>query len=387
MSDIEPSRMGGSFGRVVGSNLARSFVGLTGDSAVFGASAVGARRDRIENSQRFARGMFRNTKSHDELAHLRVGSMSGPAAEYFRFGVERTPKHALPMNEHTADLLRERDNDGLRITWLGHSTVVIEIDGVRVLTDPVFGERASPSSLVGPRRFHKTPLPLSALVDGFVDVVTVSHDHYDHLDYPTVLQLAKTSLPIVCPLGVGAHLEAWGIASSRITELDWWDEHVVTTPRGRLRIVSAPAQHFSGRRIDDENSTLWTSFAYIGDHHRVFFSGDSGLTDEFQQIGDRLGGERGFDVTMIEVGAFHPAWGDIHLGPKNALEAHRLLRGQRLLPVHWATFNLALHAWNEPAETLLGLAAESDSAVLTPQLGTPWTPADTTPRWWRELQR
>ncbi|HEY1099043.1 MAG TPA: MBL fold metallo-hydrolase, partial [Myxococcota bacterium] len=345
-SDLDPpSRMGGGFGRVVGSGIARSFIGVTGDSAVFGAAATGARRDRIENSSRFTRGTFRNTKSPDELKALRTAPMSSTLAEYFKT-VARSPEYPLPMDPDTLQRLQERDDDGLRLTWLGHSTVLIEIDGVRVLTDPVFGERASPSALVGPKRFHSTPLPISAIDERLVDVITVSHDHYDHLDYPTMKHIATTSLPIVCPLGVGAHLERWGIAPARITELDWWDEHVVTTTRGTsLRIVSAPAQHFSGRRVDDENATLWTSFAYIGDKHRVFFSGDSGITEEFAEIGDRLGGPNGFDVTMVETGAWHPAWGDIHLGPKNALAVHKMLRGQRLLPVHWGTFNLALHAW------------------------------------------
>lgn len=383
---VEESRMmmGGGFGRTVGSGLARGFVGLTGDGAAFGAASTGPRRDRMENSTRFAHGMFRNTKSKDELAHLRVGSMSGPAGDYFKSGGRRAPTTTLPMDEDTLQRLGEVDDEGLRLTWLGHSTVIIEIDGVRIMTDPVFGDRASPSRIVGPKRFHKTPLPLSAIDDRLVDVITVSHDHYDHLDYPTMVQIAKTSLPIVCPLGVGAHLERWGIAAARITELDWWDEHTVTTARGRVTIVSAPAQHFSGRRIDDENSTLWTSFAYIGDRHRVFFSGDSGLSDEFSLIGDRLGGPNGFDVTMIEVGAWNAAWGDIHLGPKNALAVHKMLRGQRLLPVHWGTFSLAPHPWDEPAETLLQLADDDGVTVLTPVLGRPFSPAkNNTSIWWR----
>ena len=268
---------------------------------------------------------------------------------------------------------------GLRATWLGHSTVLIEIDGVRVLTDPVWGARASPFRLLGPRRFQPVPLRLRELPT--VDAVLVSHDHYDHLDYPTIRALARHSaVPFVTSLGVGAHLQAWGVAPERITELDWWESHRL--PGTGVSVTAAPSQHFSGRGLKDRNATLWSSLVVRGERHAVFFSGDTGLTPEYAAIRERLGP---FDLVMLEVGAYHPSWGDIHLGPANALKAHALLGGGALLPVHWGTFSLALHDWDEPVETLLRLADPQAGALLLPRLGEAVEPAqaEAPEPWWR----
>ena len=247
-----------------------------------------------------------------------------------------------------------------------------------MLTDPVWGTRASPSRLAGPRRFQPVPVPLKALPP--VDAVVISHDHYDHLCYPTIRELARTSVPFVTSLGVGAHLEAWGIPADRIIELDWWESHQL--PGAGLRIHAAPSQHFSGRGLKDRNATLWSSMVIESPRHRVFFSGDTGLTTEYAAIHERFGR---FDLVMLEVGAHHPSWGDIHLGPVNALEAHRLLGGGAFLPVHWGTFSLALHAWDEPAETLLAQGPSRGVQLLMPRLGEPVEPAHGPAAlpWWR----
>jgi L-ascorbate metabolism protein UlaG (beta-lactamase superfamily) len=248
------------------------------------------------------------------------------------------------------------------------------------LTDPVWGERASPVTFAGPKRFQPVPVPISALPE--LDAVIVSHDHYDHLDYPTILELAKRDVPFFTSLGVGAHLQAWGVPAERITELDWW-EHA-TVPGTGLSISAAPSQHFSGRGLGGRNATLWSSFIVRGAKHSVFFSGDTGLTPEYAQIREHFGA---FDLVMLEVGAFHEAWGDIHLGPEHALEAFRLLGGGRFLPVHWGTFNLALHAWDDPAETLVRLAPSNGAELVMPMLGEPVEPARAGPpnRWWRAV--
>jgi len=268
----------------------------------------------------------------------------------------------------------------LRATWLGHSTVLIEIDGLRVLTDPVWGTRASPSRLVGPKRFQPVPVALRAMPP--VDVVVISHDHYDHLDYPTIRELARTNVPFVTSLGVGAHLEAWGVPPERITELDWWESH--TLPGAELTVTAAPSQHFSGRGLKDRNATLWSSLVIRSRKHAVFFSGDTGLTTEYAAIRERLGP---FDLVMLEVGAFHPSWGHIHLGPDNALEALALLGGGAFLPVHWGTFSLAMHAWDDPAETLFALAPKRGVQLLMPRLGEPVEPVqvDRVAPWWRAV--
>jgi len=343
-----------------------------------GSKPQGARLERIKASPRWAGDRFRNV--HPVLLGLRDPNASMPTLGDFLCGGERrVPRGPLP-SMNPLDSWTKPAQSGLRVTWLGHSTVLIEIDGLRVLTDPVWGPRASPSRLAGPKRFQPVPVSLRAMPP--VDLVIVSHDHYDHLDYPTIRELAKRDVPFVTSLGVGAHLEAWGVRSERIVELDWWESHKL--PNTGLSVTAAPSQHFSGRGLKDRNFTLWSSLVIRSERHAVFFSGDTGLTTEYQAIRERLGP---FDLVMLEVGAFHPAWGDIHLGPEHALEALSLLGGAPFLPVHWGTFSLAMHAWDQPAEALLELGPKAGARLVMPRLGEPVEPAhaqDAQP-WWRAV--
>jgi L-ascorbate metabolism protein UlaG (beta-lactamase superfamily) len=239
----------------------------------------------------------------------------------------------------------------------------------------------------GPKRFQPVPAPIAALPP--LDAVIVSHDHYDHLDHGSIVELARLGVPFFTSLGVGAHLEAWGVPPERITELDWWESAELPVGAG-LTITAAPSQHFSGRALGRRNATLWSSFVVRGERSSIFFSGDTGLTPEYAEIRERLGP---FDLVMLEVGAFHPAWGRIHLGPRNALEALALLdpgRRATFLPVHWGTFNLAMHAWHDPAETLVALAPERGVRLAMPRLGEVLDPAGElaggrVDPWWRML--
>jgi len=340
--------------------------------ASFGKRAEGARLERMKGSPRWADGAFRNTQP--VAPGLKKGTVTPTVREFLCGGQRRTPPGPLPSTS-PADGWGRPPESGLRATWLGHSTVLVEIDGARVLTDPVWGDRASPVGFAGPRRFQPVPVAIAALPP--IDVVVISHDHYDHLDHGTILELAKLPVPFVTSLGVGAHLAAWGVAPERITELDWWEEAKI----GALTITAAPSQHFSGRGFG-RNLTLWSSMVVRGPRHAVFFSGDTGLTQEYGEIRTRLGP---FDLIMLEVGAFHPAWGDIHLGPENALAAHALLGGGAFLPVHWGTFNLGIHAWDEPAETLVAKAGGAQ--LVMPLLGEPVEPirVERVTPWWRAL--
>ena len=336
----------------------------------------GERRARIEASSQFRGGRFVNT--HGVGPGLK-GSPWPLLSEFVFHRVSRTPPGPLPLLDPTIGWNRPVES-GLRTTWLGHSTVRIELDGRTILTDPVWGERASPSSMAGPRRFHAAPIAIDKLPTP--DVVLLSHDHYDHLCRDSIRSLARRNVPIVTSLGVGRHLETFGVPGELIHELDWHETY--EAPGSELRITATPAQHFSGRGVSDRNTTLWSSWVISGPRHRVFFSGDTGLTDEFIEIGRRYGP---FDLVMLEVGAFHPAWGDIHLGPDNALEAFRMLGGGTLLPVHWGTFNLALHAWDEPAERLYTESERRGVRLMTPRLGEVLEPAhvEVATPWWRSV--
>ncbi|HYL02214.1 MAG TPA: MBL fold metallo-hydrolase [Steroidobacteraceae bacterium] len=330
-------------------------------------------------SPRWAGESFRNL--HPILPGLRDPNAPMPTWSDFLFeGGRRIPARPLP-SVSPLEAWRRKSESGLRATWLGHSTVLIEIDGVRVLTDPVWGPRASPLRLAGPKRFQPVPVALRAMPP--VDLVIVSHDHYDHLDYPTIRALAKSDVPFVTSLGVGAHLEAWGVQPQRIAELDWWESH---EPRkGGVRVTAAPSQHFSGRTLKTRNATLWSSFVVRSERHGVFFSGDTGLTTEHADIRTRLGP---FDLVMLEVGGWNAAWGDMHLGPDNALESAELLGGGSFLPVHWGTFSLAMHAWDQPPERLLELAPGSAARIMMPRLGEAVEPALASGRidpWWRSV--
>jgi L-ascorbate metabolism protein UlaG (beta-lactamase superfamily) len=343
-----------------------------------GKRADGLRLERMMASPLWTGQGFRNL--HPVLPGLRNTQVARPTlSEFLCGGNRRVPTAPLPAVDPLGAWARPTDT-GLRATWLGHSTVLIEIDGVRVLTDPVWGPRASPSRLAGPKRFQPVPVALRAMPP--IDVVVLSHDHYDHLDYPTIRQLARLGVPIVTALGVGAHLQAFGVAPEHIIELDWWESHQL--PGTGLEVTAAPSQHFSGRGLKDRNATLWSSMVMRTDRHRVFFSGDTGLTTEYTAIRDRLGP---FDLVMLEVGAFHPSWGDIHLGPENALKAWSLLGGGAFLPIHWGTFSLALHPWDQPVEVLLAQAPALGVPLVMPQLGEAVEPSqvETVTPWWRAV--
>lgn len=293
---------------------------------------------------------------------------------------EREPKIPLgPFRADAAALAAPVPAAAVRVTWLGHSTTLLELDGKRFLTDPVWAERVSPTPLVGPRRFFAPPLPLAELPR--LDAVILSHDHYDHLDEAAIRALSRTDVPFYCPLGVGAHLRRWGVPTARITELDWWQEVTL----GTHTLAATPARHFSGRGLSRDN-TLWASWCLLGPTHRVFFGGDSGPYEAgFQEIGAAYGP---FDLVMLEIGAYDALWADIHMGPDHALVAHRALGGGPLLPLHWATFNLAFHGWTEPADRLVAAADPAVPLLLPPPGQRVDAAAGPLPgRWWEAYRR
>jgi L-ascorbate metabolism protein UlaG (beta-lactamase superfamily) len=333
----------------------------------------------VSASPRFIKGRFRNT--HRVPVGPKPGTRTTVAREYLFGGQARRPRAPLPADNPLPLLARDADT-GFRTTWLGHSTVLLELDGLRVLTDPVWSERISPFGIAAPKRFQPVPMAIAALPA--LDAIVISHDHFDHLDQPTVAALtASQRAPFVTSLGVGHYLEAWGVPPERSIELDWW-EHA-TLRGGDLVLTATPSQHFSGR-VGKRNFTLWSSFVIETANRRVFFSGDTALTPEFADVRAKHGP---FDLVMLEIGGFHESWDHIHLGPANALDAFELLGGGRLMPVHWGTFNLALHAWDGPPEELVALASERRVELFMPRLGAPYEPdrAANFEPWWRPVLR
>jgi L-ascorbate metabolism protein UlaG (beta-lactamase superfamily) len=318
-----------------------------------GAKSKGDRLARVQASPQFADGKFRNTVPASQLTVAAVPRM---AAAAMRDREGRRPHQPIPVVSPVPGL----DAEGLHVTWYGHSSALVEIEGRRVLLDPVWSERCSPSRLSGPKRLHEPPVALRDLPP--LDAVLISHDHYDHLDMDTIQNLVDLqAAPFLVPLGVGAHLERWGVPATRIIELDWNDRARVAG----LEFVATAARHFSGRGFS-RDETLWTSWVINGPSRKVFYSGDTGYFPGFAEIGEEHGP---FDVTLVQIGAYGDQWPDIHMIPEDGVATHVDVRGGLMIPVHWATFNLALHEWPEPADRAWREAKARDVKLAVPRPG------------------
>lgn len=356
--------------------VAAALVRSTDWLASLGAKATGERLERMRRSKQWADSSKRFVNSMPTRTIL-PGSAARTIHMQLRGGESRYPRRPIPVQARRRADYDAPPASGLRATWLGHATALVEIDGARILTDPVWSERVSPSSLLGPRRFFEPPLALPDLPS--LDAVVISHDHYDHLDMETVRAIARRGTPFFVPLGVGAHLERWGVPLAQIRELDWGESAEVAG----LTLTAAPARHFSGRRLSDRDATLWCAWVLAGGRHRVFYSGDSGYFDGYGEIGREHGP---FDLTLMSAGAYGPTWPLIHMTPEELVRAHRELRGELLLPVHWGTFNLAFHDWNEPAARAVAAARELGVRCVVPRPGEMVEPAAPPAEtdWWRE---
>ncbi|WP_067171549.1 MBL fold metallo-hydrolase [Microtetraspora niveoalba] len=320
--------------------------------AQLGARPTGARAARMRRSPQFKGAAFGNSSPGAVAAPGQGGRL---LRDMLTSGRRRKPAGPIPVLVPSASAGSDLD-----LVWYGHATTLVEIEGRRVLFDPVWSDRCSPTPLIGPRRLHPPPVPAEALPP--LDAIVISHDHYDHLDMATIRTLTRTQVaPFLVPLGVGAHLDRWGVPSDRVIELDWDETFTIAG----LRVTVTEARHFSGRSLS-RNPTLWGSWVLAGERRRVFYTGDSGYFDGYARLGERYGP---FDVTLMQIGAYSPSWPDIHMTPEEAVEAHVALRGDLLVPVHWATFVLAFHAWAEPVDRLWSEAKARDLRIAVPRPG------------------
>jgi L-ascorbate metabolism protein UlaG (beta-lactamase superfamily) len=315
---------------------------------------TGARAERIRDSPQYREGRFHNARVTTTMPP--PGTMRDTLRELLSDRELRHPAGPVPL----VTTVPPPVTGGVHVTWYGHSSALVELDGARVLFDPVWGERVSPSALAGPRRLHPAPVALTDLPP--LDAIVISHDHYDHLDMPTIKALARTQdAPFVVPLGVGAHLDRWGVPASRVTELDWGE----STEVNGATLTATAAHHFSGRTLA-RNDTLWTSWVVAAGGRRVFYTGDSGYFPGYAGLGAEYGP---FDAALVQIGAYSPAWPDIHMTPEEAVTAHLDVRGGLLVPVHWGTFNLAFHAWSEPVDRLWREAKAREVRLAVPRPG------------------
>lgn len=322
--------------------------------ASFGKNPTGERLERIKKSKNYRDGAFQNIHNTPNFGEgynfwkiLKMYFSKGPTS----------PEKIIPTKQLSFDTT---DVNNVRITWLGHSTYLIQVDGKTILVDPIIVGNISPVSFFGKAYPMEHPYTLADLPS--IDYLLITHDHYDHLSYQTILALKDKVKHIYTSLGVGSHLEYWGVPSSKITELDW-DES--TSIVDSLHLTALPARHFSGRGFT-RNQTLWSSFVLKTKNKNIYIGGDSGYDDHFKNIGEKFGP---FDITILECGQYNPAWGYIHMQPEEVAQAAKDLNTRLLLPVHWAKYTLALHPWNEPILRVTKAAKEKNIPITTPMIG------------------
>ncbi|MGD6963333.1 MBL fold metallo-hydrolase [Fictibacillus phosphorivorans] len=341
---------------------------------VFGKKPSKHDRSTYEPVEHYRKGIFTNQIETVMTSDLR--SMLPVLKEFLSGSPNRQPKKAIPIHSFQ---LPEKANHETRVTWFGHSALLIEMEKKRILIDPMFGSAPSPVPWFGNKRYSKElPFKIEELPQ--VDLVVLSHDHYDHLDYGTIKQLKHKVKQFVVPLGVAGHLKRWGVEPERIKECNWWDEIKV----GEISLICAPARHFSGRSITDRNSTLWCSWIIQGKQSNIYFSGDSGYGPHFKEIGDQYGP---FDLSLMECGQYHEKWAAIHMMPEETVQAHIDVRGTVMIPIHWGAFTLSLHDWTDPVERAVNAATKMNVKICTPQVGETVTLGSelrSSSKWWRE---
>lgn len=320
---------------------------------VFGGKPAGQRLLRIKNLDTYQDGALQNLSptpmKPDGVSYLDM--MKGMLTRNDR----RSPAQALPSLVPDFSVSPQT-----KFTWFGHSSYLLQVNGFNILVDPVFSRTPSPFSFLGYKSFNGTDFIQAGQLPE-LDVVLITHDHYDHLDYPTILKLVPKTKTFLTSTGVGAHLEKWQVPAEKIQELSWHEEITIDG----LRFIAKPARHFTGR-LFKRNQTLWSSFILQANGQQIYIGGDSGYDAHFKEIGDAYGP---FDLSILECGQYNLFWPYIHMFPEQTVKAAKDLKSKVLLPVHWGKFRLAMHDWDDPVKRVVKQAAADGQPITTPQLG------------------
>ncbi len=342
----------------------------------FGGEVSKQRKAQYEASTQFEDGTFKNVLPvPKDPSFSEILTMS---RKFFFEKVENSRPASDLLPERLDSLELANYNGVTRLIWFGHSSFLIQMEGKNILIDPMFSEVPAPHPWLGNKRFNENP-PIEITSLPKIDLVLISHDHYDHLDYQSIKQLKDKVDQFYVPLGVGVHLQTWGVDSDRIAELDWWQD---LRFRG-IEFICTPAQHFSGRKFSNRQSTLWSSWIIRSTKHTIFFSGDSGYADHFKEIGEKYGP---FDFAMLECGQYNTMWPDVHMFPEETAQAGVDIGAKVIMPIHWAGFKLALHSWTDPIDRVSAKAKELDIPLVTPRIGQAVvldTLAKPREQWWR----
>lgn len=344
-------------------------------SPQFGGKASDEAIATYKTSKNYKEGIFKNT--NDVKLDMSLKDMGKALMGFFKSQPNTKPNKELPYSKN--DSLNIVNYKGeTRLIWFGHSTFLLQTEGKTILIDPMLGNVPAPHPMLGGKRFNED-LPITIEQLPKIDAVLISHDHYDHLDYESIKVLKDKVEHFFTPLGVGAHLQKWEVDNTKITELDWWQE----TTFKELKLVCAPAQHFSGRGLTDRAKTLWSSWIVQSKKDNIFFSGDSGYANHFKEIGEKYGP---FDFAMIECGQYNEMWPEIHMFPEETVQAGIDVKAKKVMPIHWGAFKLAMHTWTDPIERFTKTAKEFNVNMVTPKIGDEIFPKDSTyntKTWWQ----
>jgi len=328
-------------------------------SPQFGGTTTEEQRMTFKKLDHYAEGQFTNAEPFEIKTDCH--SITEMLKETFREHPHIHPNKDIEVIPFDVNAIQKNLGNKARLTWLGHSSFLLEMEGKTILIDPVFSDYAAPHILLGRKRYNdKMPFDVAALE--IVDAVIISHDHYDHLDYATINKIKSKVKHVIVPLGVGNHFIEWGIDPQIVQQLDWWQE----TQLGSLKIVLTPSRHSSGRGISDQSATLWGSWCLLGSNQKVFFSGDGGYGKHFKDIGAKYGP---FDFGMIECGQYDKLWAGMHMVPEESVQAGIDVQAASFMPIHWGSFTLANHTWTDPVERFKTKAKELDAVIATPEIG------------------